>query len=112
MMRTDTGVDFSLNRVAAMVRRYWYLLRSSWPRILDLIYWPAVQMLMWGFLQVYILQNARFFARACGFLCEPDSNQLGGRHFCRRALAAERSRRRKHGLDDHVSLSAADLRLL
>jgi len=42
MMRTDTGVDFSLNRVAAMVRRYWYLLRSSWPRILDLIYWPAV----------------------------------------------------------------------
>ena len=66
MMRTDTGVDFSLNRVAAMVRRYWYLLRSSWPRILDLIYWPAVQMLMWGFLQLYISQNASFFARAGG----------------------------------------------
>ena len=28
---TDTGIDFSFNRVAAMVRRYWYLLRSSWP---------------------------------------------------------------------------------
>jgi ABC-2 type transport system permease protein len=66
MMRTDTGLDFSLNRVAAMVRRYWYLLRSSWPRILDLIYWPAVQMLMWGFLQVYISQNASFFALAGG----------------------------------------------
>ena len=63
---TDTGMDFSFNRVAAMVRRYWYLLRSSWPRILDLIYWPAVQMLMWGFLQVYISQNAGFFARAGG----------------------------------------------
>ena len=50
----------------AMVRRYWYLLRSSWPRILDLIYWPAVQMLMWGFLQLYISQNAGFFARAGG----------------------------------------------
>ena len=49
-----------------MVRRYWYLLRSSWPRILDLIYWPAVQMLMWGFLQVYISQNAGFFAQAGG----------------------------------------------
>jgi len=49
-----------------MVRRYWYLLRSSWPRILDLIYWPAVQMLMWGFLQVYISQNAGFFALASG----------------------------------------------
>ena len=63
---TDTGMDFSYNRVSAMVRRYWYLLRSSWPRILDLIYWPAVQMLMWGFLQVYISQNAGFFAQAGG----------------------------------------------
>ena len=62
MIGADTGMNFSRNRVAAMVRRYWYLLRSSWPRILDLIYWPAVQMLMWGFLQVYISQNAGFFA--------------------------------------------------
>ena len=44
----------SLRRVGAMVLRYWYLLRYSWPRILDLIYWPAVQMLMWGFLQVHL----------------------------------------------------------
>jgi ABC-2 type transport system permease protein len=57
---------FSPRRVAAMVLRYWYLLRSSWPRLLDLIYWPAVQMLMWGFLQLYISQNAGFFARAGG----------------------------------------------
>jgi ABC-2 type transport system permease protein len=66
MIDSDTGVEFSFNRVAAMVRRYWYLLRSSWPRILDLIYWPTVQMLMWGFLQLYIGQNASFFARAGG----------------------------------------------
>ncbi len=45
---------FSPRRVGAMVLRYWYLLRSSWPRMLDLIYWPTVQMLMWGFLQIYI----------------------------------------------------------
>jgi ABC-2 type transport system permease protein len=56
----------SPRRIAAMVLRYWYLLRSSWPRVLDLIYWPAVQMLMWGFLQIYIGQNAGFFARASG----------------------------------------------
>jgi ABC-2 type transport system permease protein len=31
-----------------------------------LIYWPTVQMLMWGFLQTYIGQNAGFFARASG----------------------------------------------
>jgi ABC-2 type transport system permease protein len=63
---TDTGFEFSLNRMAAMVRRYWYLLISSWPRLLDLIYWPTVQMLMWGFLQLYVSQNSGFFANAAG----------------------------------------------
>jgi ABC-2 type transport system permease protein len=66
MNTSDASVEFSLNRVAAMVRRYWFLLRSSWPRILDLIYWPAVQMLMWGFLQLYVSQNSGFFAQAGG----------------------------------------------
>ena len=66
MTTADSGLDFSLSRIAAMVRRYWYLLSSSWPRLLDLIYWPTVQMLMWGFLQMYVAQNAGFFARAGG----------------------------------------------
>jgi ABC-2 type transport system permease protein len=60
------AVVYSPRRVAAVVLRYSYLLRSSWVRIVDLIYWPAVQMLMWGFLQVYIGQNASYFARASG----------------------------------------------
>jgi len=62
----EAASEFSFPRVGALVRRYWYLLRSSWPRILDLIYWPTVQMLMWGFLQMYVAQNAGFFARAGG----------------------------------------------
>ncbi len=64
--QTNDPVAFSMRRVAAMVLRYWYLLRSSWPRILDLIYWPAVQMLMWGFLQLYVAENSSFFMRASG----------------------------------------------
>ncbi|MET0277776.1 MAG: ABC transporter permease [Pseudorhodoplanes sp.] len=60
------GVAFSPRRIFAMVLRYWYLLRSSWPRLLELIYWPAVQMLMWGFLQLYVSENAGFFAKAGG----------------------------------------------
>jgi len=60
-------VAISPRRVFAMVLRHWYLLSSSWPRLLDLMYWPAVQMLMWGFLQVYISQNAGSpFIRAAG----------------------------------------------
>ncbi|MCZ7659722.1 MAG: ABC transporter permease [Xanthobacteraceae bacterium] len=60
------SLAFSARRVGAMILRYWYLLRSSWPRLLELVYWPAVQMMMWGFLQLYIDQNASFFARATG----------------------------------------------
>jgi ABC-2 type transport system permease protein len=41
-----------------MVLRHWYLLRYSWPRVLDLIYWPAVNMLMWGFLQLYVREQS------------------------------------------------------
>ena len=51
-----------------MVLRYWYLLMSSWPRLLELIYWPALQIITWGFLQSYIAQNDSFFARAGGTL--------------------------------------------
>ena len=54
--------------IAAMILRYWYVLMSSWPRLLELLYWPALQVITWGFLQNYISQNAGFFARAGGTL--------------------------------------------
>ena len=66
IMQSPAHVAFSPRRVGAMVLRHWYLLSSSWPRVLDLIYWPAVQMLMWGFLQQYVSQNSGFFMKAAG----------------------------------------------
>src|SRR4051795_446725 len=61
-----SAVTLAPHRIAAMVLRYVYLLRSSWTRLLELIYWPAVQLFVWGFLQFYITQNSGFFARAGG----------------------------------------------
>src|SRR5262249_8186730 len=61
-----SALAFSPQRIGAMVMRYLYLLRSSWSRVLDLIYWPAVQLFVWGFLQYYIAQNSGFFAKAAG----------------------------------------------
>lgn len=57
-------MTFSFHRVGAMVLRYLYLLRSSWPRLIELIYWPMVQVLTWGFLQLYVAQHSGFFVRA------------------------------------------------
>jgi len=56
----------SLARIGAMIQRYIYLMRSSWPRLLEIVYWPTVQMLMWGFLQSYLVNAAGFAARAGG----------------------------------------------
>jgi len=65
--KLESAFTYSPRRTAAMILRYWYLLRSSWPRFVDLVYWPTVQMITWGFLQYYIMQNAGgFFARAGG----------------------------------------------
>ena len=61
-----SAMTLAPHRIAAMVLRYVYLLRSSWTRLLELIYWPAVQLFVWGFLQFYIAQNSGFFARASG----------------------------------------------
>src|SRR5258708_29616226 len=67
MSAFSTGaVTLAPHRVGAMVLRYLYLLRSSWSRVLELIYWPAIQLLVWGFLQIYITENSGFFARAGG----------------------------------------------
>ena len=65
---TESAFAFSPRRVAAMMLRYWYLLRSSWPRLIELIYWPTVQMVTWGFIQFYVMQNGGLLARAGGTL--------------------------------------------
>ena len=58
----------SPQRIGAVILRYWYVLISSWPRLLELLYWPALQIITWGFIQNYVSQNAGFFARAGGTL--------------------------------------------
>jgi ABC-2 type transport system permease protein len=59
---------FSARRVYAMVLRYVYLLRGSWPRIIELIYWPSVQVILWGLISQFLRTNSSFIAQAGGVL--------------------------------------------
>ena len=59
---------FSPARIGTMLLRYTYLLTSSWPRILDLVYWPMVQMVLWGFTSSFLMTNSSYVARAGGVL--------------------------------------------
>lgn len=63
-----TLLSFSPARVYAMALRYIYLLRRSWPRILELAYWPTMQMILWGFISQFLSANSSWLAQASGVL--------------------------------------------
>ncbi|MBS0559568.1 MAG: ABC transporter permease, partial [Proteobacteria bacterium] len=44
----------ALRRIWAMVYRHMALYRRSWPRLLELAYWPVLQMCIWGFTASYL----------------------------------------------------------
>lgn len=51
-----------------MVLRHVYLLRRSWPRVLELMYWPTVQMILWGFITLFFVNHSSWVAQATGVL--------------------------------------------
>jgi len=59
---------FSWRRIYAMVLRHVYLLRGSWPRVLELAYWPTMQMLIWGFITQFLTQHSAWVAQGAGVL--------------------------------------------
>ena len=58
----------SLVRIGAMVLRHLYLLRTSWPRVIELMYWPTIQMILWGLVSDFFLTNSSWIAQAAGVL--------------------------------------------
>ena len=68
LAHAHTGFTPSLRRVYALVLRHTYLLRSSGPRILELVYWPTVQMILWGFITVFLVSHSSWIAQASGVL--------------------------------------------
>lgn len=55
--RGGHGMLARLQRIWALFLRFWYLLRRSPPRFIDLMYWPTLNMLVWGFLNLYLHQQ-------------------------------------------------------
>jgi len=61
-------VAFSPRRIFALVLRHLYLMRTSWPRLLEMVYWPTVQMVLWGFITLFLATNSSYLAQAAGVL--------------------------------------------
>ncbi len=62
----DTALSF--RRIGAMGMRYVFLLRSSWTRIVELAYWPLMQMIMWGFMTEFLRKSDSQVLQAAGVL--------------------------------------------
>lgn len=62
------GLAGSAQRVGGLLLRYLYLLRSSWPRVLEMAYWPTVQIVLWGFITQFFAQHSSYIAQAFGVL--------------------------------------------
>src|SRR5205807_9558448 len=48
----------ALRRIWAMMYRHLTLYRRSWPRLLELAYWPTLQMCIWGFTASFLASRA------------------------------------------------------
>jgi ABC-2 type transport system permease protein len=48
----------SLRRIWGMMYRHIALFRRSWPRLLELAYWPILQLCVWGFTASFIASRA------------------------------------------------------
>ena len=64
--------DVRMQAHAAAARRIWGLMyrhlalyRRSWPRLLELAYWPVLQMCIWGFTASFLARRAGQHRGAC-----------------------------------------------
>ena len=56
------------NRISALSLRHLYLIKGSFPRILDLIYWPTIQIFLWGFISKFFTLNSSFYENTVGII--------------------------------------------
>ncbi len=56
------------HRMYALFLRHMYLIRSSVPRILDLIYWPTIQIVLWGFISKFFTLYSDYYSHTVGII--------------------------------------------
>ena len=58
----------NFNKIFALSLRHVYLIKGSFPRILDLIYWPTVQIFLWGFISKFFTLSSSYFENTVGII--------------------------------------------
>ena len=58
----------NLVRIYGLFLRHFYLITRSFPRVLDLIYWPTIQITLWGFISNFFATNSTYYNGAVGVI--------------------------------------------
>ena len=58
----------SLNKMYGLFLRHFYLIKGSLPRILDLIYWPTIQIILWGFISKFFSIYSDYYNNTLGVI--------------------------------------------
>ena len=58
----------NFSKIYALGLRHLYLVSNSFPRILDLIYWPTVQIFLWGFISKFFTLNSDYYSNTVGII--------------------------------------------
>jgi len=58
----------SLRRIGGLCLRHLYILRGSWLRLLEMAYWPVINVVMWGFTSQFLAGVSSWVAQAGGLL--------------------------------------------
>ena len=58
----------SLNRIYGLFLRHFFLIRGSLPRVLDLIYWPTIQIILWGFISKFFSTYSDYYNNTVGII--------------------------------------------
>ena len=56
------------HRMLALSLRHIYLIKSSLPRILDLVYWPTIQIILWGFISKFFTMHSDYYNHTIGII--------------------------------------------
>ena len=56
------------HKIYGLSLRHIYLIRSSFPRILDLIYWPSIQVFLWGFVSEFFTASSSYYNNTVGII--------------------------------------------
>ena len=58
----------NFNKIYGLFLRHFYLITRSFPRILDLIYWPSIQITLWGFISNFFANHSTYYNGAVGVI--------------------------------------------